>query len=570
LRVSRSVFLAATTVLLVAALAAFGLQLRASQADSREDLLDRFDSTSTNIAALTESLFGSTVVSSAPELTEEFGGEAIDQKALDARATEGNSPYAIVGDADGQVLAATKGAPNNAQSRLSEPHIAAALGEQGYGLSDLVESKDGETIEIATGFDAGDERRVFVSAVDPGVLSLFLGGYLDQTDRLEGSHAYITDSAGGVIASTSGAPDPSESDLQERFLADEEGGYGTDRHFSSEPVEGSGWLVVQTVSNDVLLASVTGANRWVPWLVFAFFAVAAGTALFLVRRAMKDSEQIKKANERLAVSNEELNRRARELKRSNEELEQFASIASHDLSEPLRKVQMFSKQLQESEGDRVSDQGRDYLARMVSAGERMQSLVEDLLDFSRVTTRGRPFTRVDLGEVFRAVVSDLEISLSEEGGEVQVASLPTVQADPLQMRQLAQNLIANGVKFHREGVPPKIQVEGEVRNNKARITVTDNGIGFDERYAERIFRVFERLHGRNAFPGTGIGLALCRKIAERHGGTIVAESTPGEGSTFTVTLLVSHAARLNGNGAGPSNGAGAHAVDTEGPVHAKR
>ncbi len=232
------------------------------------------------------------------------------------------------------------------------------MGEQGYGLSDLVETDDGETIEIVTGFDADDgDRRAYVSAVDPGVLSLFLGGYLDQTERLDGSHAYITDSEGGVIAKSTDAPEPSESDLQARFLADDEGDYGSDRHFSSAPVEGSGWLVVQTVSNDVLLSSVTGANRWIPWLVFAFFAIASGAALVMARRAMKDSERIKHANATLESSNEELNRRARELKRSNEELEQFASIASHDLSEPLRKVQMFSKQLQESDGDRVSPTG---------------------------------------------------------------------------------------------------------------------------------------------------------------------------------------------------------------------
>ncbi|HYH62464.1 MAG TPA: hypothetical protein VD766_11415, partial [Solirubrobacterales bacterium] len=192
MRPSRSVVLVVTTCLLVAALVVFGLQLRASQEDSRNDLLERFDSTSSNIAALTESLFGTTSLTSAPELAELFGGDEIDQKALDARAEEGNSPYAVVVDSQGQVLAASEGAPADIEERIDgAPEIEAALGEQGYGLSDLVETDGGETIAIATGYDAADGRRAYVSAVDPGVISLFLGGYLDQTQRLEGADAYI-------------------------------------------------------------------------------------------------------------------------------------------------------------------------------------------------------------------------------------------------------------------------------------------------------------------------------------------------------------------------------------------
>jgi light-regulated signal transduction histidine kinase (bacteriophytochrome) len=145
-------------------------------------------------------------------------------------------------------------------------------------------------------------------------------------------------------------------------------------------------------------------------------------------------------------------------------------------------------------------------------------------------------------------VADLEPVISEAGAEVEVAPLPAIQADPLQMRQLAQNLVSNAVKFRREGVPPVVRVDGEVADGKVRIAVADNGIGFDERYSMRIFRVFERLHGRGEYPGTGIGLALCRKIAERHGGGIVAEGRPGEGATFTVTLPVRQRGRVHSNG----------------------
>jgi light-regulated signal transduction histidine kinase (bacteriophytochrome) len=319
------------------------------------------------------------------------------------------------------------------------------------------------------------------------------------------------------------------------------------------------------VPNEELLSAVSGSSQWVPWLIFVFFAAAAVVAFGASLRALADADRLKVTNDRLEATNDELEHRARELQRSNEELEQFASIASHDLSEPLRKVQMFSKQLQASEADRLSEKGSDYVTRMIDASERMQHLIEDLLEFSRVTTRGRPFGPVDLGEVFREVLSDLEAPLTEADADVEIGDLPTVEADALQIRQLAQNLISNAVKFRREGVTPIVRVTGDVRGGKARIAVADNGIGFEPRYAMRIFRVFERLHGRTSYPGTGIGLALCRKIAERHAGGIIAESTPGEGATFTVTLPVRQFKDSNSqrNGSGPAANGHAPALETE-------
>jgi two-component system, LuxR family, sensor kinase FixL len=246
-------------------------------------------------------------------------------------------------------------------------------------------------------------------------------------------------------------------------------------------------------------------------------------------------------------------RYAAELERSNRELEQFAYVASHDLQEPLRKIRTFSDRLQMLCGGTLDDAANECVQRMQRAAERMQSFIDGLLSLSRVTTQAQSFVAVDLEQIAREVVSDLEVQIEQSGGRVEVGHLPTIQADPLQMRQLLQNLIGNGLKFHRVETPPVVKIEGKFIHGRqhrhtapspvdeqCRITVEDNGIGFEEKHRERIFGVFQRLHPRDVFEGTGIGLALCRKIVERHGGKIVASSTPGRGSVFEVVLPAVH------------------------------
>jgi light-regulated signal transduction histidine kinase (bacteriophytochrome) len=166
----------------------------------------------------------------------------------------------------------------------------------------------------------------------------------------------------------------------------------------------------------------------------------------------------------------------------------------------------------------------------------MQRLIEDLLKYSRVATQGRPFAAVDLGAVTAEVLEDLDDEIHRSGAVITVGELPSINADPPQMRQLMQNLISNAIKFRREGASPRVEITGSLKGGFVTLVVRDNGIGFDLQYSRRIFRVFERLHGRGTYSGTGIGLALCRKIAQRHGGTVVADSVPDEGSTFTVTM----------------------------------
>ena len=232
----------------------------------------------------------------------------------------------------------------------------------------------------------------------------------------------------------------------------------------------------------------------------------------------------------------ELNAYSDELTRSNKELEDFAYVASHDLQEPLRKIQAFGNLLLGEYGDSLGVEGADYLKRMHSAANRMSTLIEDLLAFSRVTRTAHRRQSVDLKKVLGDVVSDLETRITDTAAQVQVGELPTVSADPTHMRQLFQNLVGNAIKFHRPDVKPVVTVNSKQKDGGYEITVSDNGIGFDEKYLDRIFAVFQRLHERSNYEGTGIGLAVCRKIVERYDGTITARSTKNEGSTFIIWL----------------------------------
>ncbi len=268
----------------------------------------------------------------------------------------------------------------------------------------------------------------------------------------------------------------------------------------------------------------------------------------LVRQAA-DLIEHSKSEEALLKSRDELELRVLErtaelksymakLEQSNQALQDFASIAAHDLKEPLRKVISFGDMLRQKSGGSMGQSGNDYLNRMLNATERMQSLLTGLLDYSRVATTAEPFKEVNLSDLIGEVLSDLEVRIVKTVGEVRVETLPVISADPTQMRQLFQNLIGNALKFHKAGEKPIVKVSCIPENNGvAQIIVEDNGIGFEEQYLEKIFAPFQRLHGKSSqYEGTGMGLAICKKIVERHGGTITAKSIPGKGSTFTITL----------------------------------
>jgi signal transduction histidine kinase len=236
------------------------------------------------------------------------------------------------------------------------------------------------------------------------------------------------------------------------------------------------------------------------------------------------------------TTNEKLKSYAANLERSNQSLQDFASIASHDLQEPLRKIITFGDRLRSKLSD-VDEQGIDYMERMQKAAQRMQGFIDDLLLYSRVSSKSKALESVDFREMISQVIEDLDIRISQTRGAVVVEDLPVLQADLFQMRQLFQNLIGNALKYHRDQVPPNIVVHSSSKNNGFwEIIVEDNGIGFDEKYKERIFKPFERLHGRSAFEGSGMGLAICKKIVDLHGGDIAVESIPEKGTTFKITL----------------------------------
>ncbi len=260
----------------------------------------------------------------------------------------------------------------------------------------------------------------------------------------------------------------------------------------------------------------------------------------------------------LALENEvqertrQLQASVHDLERSNQNLQQFAYVASHDLQEPLRKIQSFADLLKSQYGDRIGE-GTEYLARMQTAASRMSALIKDLLSFSRISTQQEATDSVSLTDVVQAALSTLEIVVQEADNQVVVEPLPTVSGDASQLGQLFQNLLSNALKFRRTNVPARIQVRSQrvadtelplsIRPTRLtpfyhRIDVIDNGIGFDEKYVSRIFQVFQRLHGRSEFAGTGIGLAICEKVAANHGGAISATSQLGQGSTFSVYLPV--------------------------------
>ena len=281
----------------------------------------------------------------------------------------------------------------------------------------------------------------------------------------------------------------------------------------------------EVVGFELRLATADGGWRTVLW---SASASAEEQLIYAIGRDITDRKQAEQL----------LEEKSRLVALSNAELSRFASIVSHDLQAPVRKIMLFAERLRALYGDQLSPGAQEYLTRIYGSSERVHGLIGDLLSYSRAAANPITFQSVDLGVVVRQVLSDLEEVIHEKGAIVNVGPLPTLESSRTLMHQLLQNLIGNALKFHKKDEVPRVEVSAEWDTRVARITVRDHGIGLDERYAPRIFGIFQRLHRAEEYGGNGVGLAICARIAERHGGLITVRSQPGEGARFQVVLPI--------------------------------
>ncbi len=290
--------------------------------------------------------------------------------------------------------------------------------------------------------------------------------------------------------------------------------------------------------DDVELVLISKEGKTIP-IEGSLSGRLAGDKPVYIRGIFRDVSRRKKSQEEAEAMVKEMKQINLRLEQSNRELEDFAHVASHDLQEPLRKISSFGSLLRDSLGDKLTDDDRENLEFMIDGAGRMQAMINDLLLYSRITTQAKPFQPVDPNTVIENLRNfELSAALEESHGLIHIPKrLPVVQGDPSQVHQLLQNLIGNGLKFHRDGQNPVITIFASLMpDSMVRLEVRDNGIGIDPEYHEQVFTMFKRLHSRTKYPGTGVGLAVCKKIVQRHGGQIGVESKAGEGATFWFTL----------------------------------
>ncbi|MDX6658071.1 MAG: hypothetical protein QOH62_2864 [Solirubrobacteraceae bacterium] len=521
-------------VLILFALGALGMLgaaaygLAHAQHGQRAELERRFRSRAQLGAALVGSLFSASAPGQQQQAAQRYGGtKGVDPKALDRQANAGGSAFLAIADPTGHVLAASSRAPANLGATLAARpiYLRRALASGSYGLSGV---SSAGSILTALPFKGKAGLRVQVSAIPASLLATFLGGTLEQVSTNSSSESLILDDRGGVIAErgrNERTGKPLRDALLRRALASgpRDGKLSDGRLFTTQQVGSTGWRLVLVSPSSVVYQPVSGSNRWLPWGILLIGALALTAVGLLLRRTVDAAAQVRLANT--------------ELERSNDDLERFAYVASHDLSEPLRTIGGFGGLIERRYGDRLDDEGRAMLGHITAGAARLQALIDGLLSYARVSTAQRHVEAVDLDALAGEVLSTISPALAERDAQVEVQPLPTVDGERGQLAQLLQNLVLNGVKFTADDVTPHVVISARpIHDGRWEIRVADTGVGIPADQAKRIFEMFQRGTADRTRAGTGIGLALCARIVERHGGGIRVEPNPGGGSVFAFDL----------------------------------
>jgi signal transduction histidine kinase len=529
-------------VLVAILLGVFALVLANSQATSRHEAEQRFGAQATIAAGLTKAIFSATEAPQVQAAARSFGGARIDLSALAALGKGTGLAYAYVAGPRGQVLAASAGMPASAAGGAGAMAVARALGGQPW-FSNLFRGPRGQyLLEQAIPFPTAHGERVEVLGYPVGLLSKFLGNYLLNALPDQTSHGYVVDGAGRVLAGSVSAASTG-AQLSSQFAAavrsrpaggSIEGRYsaqngGAQTYYVAAPIGGSAWRVAITEPSSALYPADVGSQWWVIWAVFVAFALASLGCLLLLRRSLKTAGELVAQAHEVEVVNAEL-------EASNAELSAFSYSVSHDLRAPLRAIDGFSRIVIEDTERTLTESQRRYLGLVRDNTRAMGDLIDDLLAFSRLASQ--PVTREPVDTALLVDEIERELAAAESGRTIEFANgdLPVVAADTALVRQVLANLVGNAVKYSRARTPSRISVGAEQRDGELVFSVADNGVGFDMRYAEKLFQVFQRLHRAEDYEGTGVGLAIVQRIVARHGGRIWAQSAPDQGATFHFTL----------------------------------
>jgi signal transduction histidine kinase len=519
-----------------------------SQSKDRRQLRDRYATGATVASALIDSLFQAAFAAGQSAAAKQFSGH-VTMRELDAYRRTNQSLYTAILDAKGRVLAHSTGAPKDAGAQVVQK-----AGKSGIAIGDVQQIGSVTGIETASRFPIGLSRRFpqgrtfryVVSAAPVDLFRQFLGGAIKPLVRY-GGDAYILDGTGRVLGAQSAdhpsRPPPPSHELVRRAPTQGQGTYDDaagEQFFAVSGVSGTGWKVVVSAPTRELYKPASGVSRWLPWVVLVILALALVAVGLLIRRSVLAGAALATVNAQLEASQDRLRDRAvelqssnAELQRSNAELEQFAYVASHDLSAPLRAVAGFSQLLGVRYKDRLDDEADQFIKHMQDGVDRMQRIIDDLLAYSRVDRSGLQPEPFDLDAVLDEVLQSLRPEIEERHAVVTREALGEACGEPGQLSQVLQNLIANGLKFTSDGVRPEVHVSARRENGRVRISVRDNGIGVDEGHVEQIFKMFQRLHSADEYEGTGIGLAIAKKIVDRHNGRIDLEPAPGGGTIFS-------------------------------------